>query len=297
MGQAYSAVAECDRPRHEVYVLTDLARSSWNPDQPAEGLDQVEKAKTTPGGKIATFVAPAGMPEEHVRRRDRRGRTGLERRDPGRAGRDPGPGPRARAQAANRVVEFYLDGVKKDRSPSSSPPAARSRSASRPRPGSRRANHPPRRAQAQRHPRPAGVRRQAVLHLQGPAGAQGAARSPTRRSTPSSSPRPSTPIRRRRAPAVPGRTVKPAEFVAQLPRHAQGLCRGLPAQRRDSSTKTPGACSTATSTRAAAWSSAWATAASAENYNGPTASQLLPAQLRRSRSPPRRTAPSARSPT
>src|SRR5208282_564371 len=48
MGQVYPKVVECDRPRHEVYVLTDLARSSWNPEQPAEGLDRVAKAKTTP---------------------------------------------------------------------------------------------------------------------------------------------------------------------------------------------------------------------------------------------------------
>ena len=63
MGQVYPAVAECDRPRHEVYVLTDLARSSWNPEQPAEGLDQVAKAKTTPGGKIATFILRLGSHE------------------------------------------------------------------------------------------------------------------------------------------------------------------------------------------------------------------------------------------
>src|SRR4051794_7241823 len=42
MGQVYPAVAECDRPRHEVYVLTDLARTSWNPEQRAEGLDRAE---------------------------------------------------------------------------------------------------------------------------------------------------------------------------------------------------------------------------------------------------------------
>ena len=45
MGQAYAAVAECDRPRHEVYVLTDLARSAWDLDQPAEGLDKVEQGQ------------------------------------------------------------------------------------------------------------------------------------------------------------------------------------------------------------------------------------------------------------
>ena len=43
MGQIYPAVAECDRPVHFVYVLTDLGRSAWNLDRPAEGLDHVAK--------------------------------------------------------------------------------------------------------------------------------------------------------------------------------------------------------------------------------------------------------------
>jgi aerotolerance regulator-like protein len=34
VGQAYQAVSESDRPRHEVYVLTDLARSSWDRESP-----------------------------------------------------------------------------------------------------------------------------------------------------------------------------------------------------------------------------------------------------------------------
>ena len=52
MGQAYAAVADCDRPVHVVYVLTDLARTSWIPDRPAEGLDQVAKIKS---GKAARW--------------------------------------------------------------------------------------------------------------------------------------------------------------------------------------------------------------------------------------------------
>src|SRR3954454_22319189 len=34
LGQAYAAVVDGARPRHEVYVLTDLARSSWEPGRP-----------------------------------------------------------------------------------------------------------------------------------------------------------------------------------------------------------------------------------------------------------------------
>ena len=45
MGQVYPAVAECERPVHVVYVLTDLARTAWHADRPAEGLDQVAKVE------------------------------------------------------------------------------------------------------------------------------------------------------------------------------------------------------------------------------------------------------------
>ncbi len=65
MGQVYAAVAECDRPVHVVYVLTDLARSSWHPDRPAEGLDQVAKVKEGKGAKIATFVLRLTPQEIH----------------------------------------------------------------------------------------------------------------------------------------------------------------------------------------------------------------------------------------
>lgn len=46
VGQAYAAVTESDKPRHEVYVLTDLARSAWDMERSAEGLDKVAKDKT-----------------------------------------------------------------------------------------------------------------------------------------------------------------------------------------------------------------------------------------------------------
>ena len=46
LGQAYAAVTGSDRPRHEVYVLTDLARSAWDMERPAENLDKVAKDKT-----------------------------------------------------------------------------------------------------------------------------------------------------------------------------------------------------------------------------------------------------------
>jgi hypothetical protein len=52
VGQAYASVSDCDRPRHEVYVLTDLARSSWDRDRPVEGLEKVKKVKSG----VATYL-------------------------------------------------------------------------------------------------------------------------------------------------------------------------------------------------------------------------------------------------
>ncbi|HEV3164684.1 MAG TPA: BatA and WFA domain-containing protein, partial [Isosphaeraceae bacterium] len=52
LGQAYRAVAESDRPRREVYVLTDLERTSWDLGRPVEGLDVIRKVKSG----VSTFV-------------------------------------------------------------------------------------------------------------------------------------------------------------------------------------------------------------------------------------------------
>ncbi len=101
VGQAYAAVAECDRPRHEVYVLTDLARSAWDTGRPVEGLDKLKKVKTG----VATYILRLTPREVHdvavveAEPSD-------ERRDPGRAGRDPGYacGRRGRRSPGGRVL-------------------------------------------------------------------------------------------------------------------------------------------------------------------------------------------------
>jgi hypothetical protein len=121
MGQVYPKVVECDRPRHEVYVLTDLARSSWNPEQPAEGLDRVAKAKTTPGGKIATFILRLGSHEVND--------VAIDAAAPAKNFVTQGESVEIKGQVraqgakpASRVVEFYLDGVKKGEKPVEIPP-------------------------------------------------------------------------------------------------------------------------------------------------------------------------------
>lgn len=116
MGQIYPEIAECDRPRHEVYVLTDLARSSWNPDQRAEGLDRVEKASATPGGKITTFVVRLGSEE--------RTDVAIDEAESASAVATQGEPLDIKGvitaqgeKPANRLVEFYIDGVKKGDAP------------------------------------------------------------------------------------------------------------------------------------------------------------------------------------
>jgi hypothetical protein len=52
VGQAYAGVTESDKPRHEVFVLTDLARSAWDMEHAAEGLDKAAKDKN----HVQTYV-------------------------------------------------------------------------------------------------------------------------------------------------------------------------------------------------------------------------------------------------
>jgi hypothetical protein len=63
VGQAYAAVVDCDRPRHEVYVLTDLARSAWNPAATVEGLDLLTKVKDKAG--VVTYLLQLTPKEVH----------------------------------------------------------------------------------------------------------------------------------------------------------------------------------------------------------------------------------------
>jgi hypothetical protein len=52
LGVAYRAVAASDRRRREVFVLTDLARSAWDPGQTIDGLDALKKIK----GEVRTYI-------------------------------------------------------------------------------------------------------------------------------------------------------------------------------------------------------------------------------------------------
>jgi len=121
MGLVYAAVADCDRPRREVYVLTDLARSAWDAERPAEGLDRVSQSKEKPGGKIATIVLRLGPQERQNVSIDAAELTSnmVSHGEPveirgviGSQGSEP----------VSRIVEFHLDGVKKGQEAIEIPP-------------------------------------------------------------------------------------------------------------------------------------------------------------------------------
>ncbi|HEU5117823.1 MAG TPA: VWA domain-containing protein, partial [Isosphaeraceae bacterium] len=107
VGLAYSAVAGSDKPEHDVYVLTDLSRSSWKTDQKVEGLDRAEKVK----GGVATFLLRIGEGEPHD--------VAIVHAEPtsGLASEDEPVAISARLRAigkeAERIVEYYVDGQKK----------------------------------------------------------------------------------------------------------------------------------------------------------------------------------------
>ena len=110
LGQAYKAVAGVDRPRREVYVLTDLARSAWEVGRPVENLKLARDAKP----EVDTYVMRLDSKEPHdvaILSADSRAA----------AGGTGGPGGteveirsalRATGPAVRQVVEFYLDGTK-----------------------------------------------------------------------------------------------------------------------------------------------------------------------------------------
>ena len=111
-------VLECDRPRREVYVLSDLAKTSWDVSRPAEGLDKVAKAAEKPGGKVATVVlrlGPAAAERQNVSIDEIAIPSGVASTG------DPvevrGLVRSHGAKPASRIVEFHLDGVKKGQKP------------------------------------------------------------------------------------------------------------------------------------------------------------------------------------
>ncbi len=117
MGQVYTAVSESELPLHVVYVLTDLARSSWEPEKPAEGLDQLAKSKKGPGAiRTETFVVRLSPADVH--------NVAVDSAEPSvhevPMGEPVEIKAKIRSQGAapvKRMAEFWLDGKKKDEKP------------------------------------------------------------------------------------------------------------------------------------------------------------------------------------
>ncbi len=108
LGPAYEAATASDKPRREVYVFTDLARSSWRTDQPIAGLDKATK----PDSGVNTFIIRLAAEGRYD--------VGIVSAEPtnGLASQDEPVPIRARirsvGKAAERSVEFYVDGQKRD---------------------------------------------------------------------------------------------------------------------------------------------------------------------------------------
>jgi len=111
VGQAYAAVADSDRPRHEVYILTDLAGSSWEKGRPVEGLDKIKEVKAG----VGTYILRLTPKEAHD--------IAVVEAEPSESVATQGETVeikallRSRGPALERVVEFYLDDVPKGKQP------------------------------------------------------------------------------------------------------------------------------------------------------------------------------------
>ena len=169
MGQAYAAVADCERPRHEVYVLTDLARSAWDTGRPVEGLDKIKKVKTG----VATYILRLTAREAHD--------IAVVEADPSESVATQGETVeikatlRSQGPAVARVAEFYLDDVPRGQQPVQLPADGEAEV---------RFTTPKLDPAVPLHqgvvrltaPRPPDIRRHPLFHVQGPAGDEGPGR-------------------------------------------------------------------------------------------------------------------------
>ncbi len=108
VGQAYKAVAGVEKPRREVYVLSDLARTAWESGRAIENLQQARAVKP----EVATYVvrlSPKDVRDAAIVDVEARPAAGVATQgsvvEVRGALRSTGP-------AVRRVVEFYLDGEK-----------------------------------------------------------------------------------------------------------------------------------------------------------------------------------------
>ena len=107
---AYKAVLGVEFPRREVFVLTDLARTSWEPESPIDGIEEA-KGKEDEAG-VATYLVRVAATDPHD------GAIVAAEPTDGLASKGEPVPIRVRVRAvgapAKRTVEFYLDGEKRD---------------------------------------------------------------------------------------------------------------------------------------------------------------------------------------
>lgn len=111
VGQAYTAIAEVDRPLHQVIVFTDLARTAWDLERKVEGLDKAAKIKS--GTKTYVLrLAPKDVRDVAVTAAGPVGQVVTEGESIEVRARVRAVGP-----AASRVAELWLDGVSRGKKP------------------------------------------------------------------------------------------------------------------------------------------------------------------------------------
>jgi hypothetical protein len=121
---AARAVTQSDKPRREVFVLSDLARSAWNPSETIDLDGPTPHNADRPAEKpnVGVYLLNVGPPAAA------RSDAAITRVEPANAlvGQDE-PLPirafvRATGKPARRVAEFYVDGQKRDQKAVSVPP-------------------------------------------------------------------------------------------------------------------------------------------------------------------------------
>ena len=113
VARGFEALAESrrDLPRLEVYVMTDLARTAWEPGQPIAGRERIKKES---GREVGTFIIRLG-PEtaNDAAIVSLEARPNPEAEADGRRGFEVVATLRNAGPAATRLLEFSLDGQKR----------------------------------------------------------------------------------------------------------------------------------------------------------------------------------------
>ena len=107
LGQAYKVVAASERPRREVYVLTDLARSAWEPGRGIENLKLAREARPEIDSYLMRLT-PKDPRNVAILKAEARPAAGVATAG---AAVEVRATVRSTGPATQRAVEFFLDGT------------------------------------------------------------------------------------------------------------------------------------------------------------------------------------------